>query len=252
MPRGYCSILILHTVTRKGPSCPDKGHPVQLGHFRIIRNFSWLTPSSFKLINTAFTFPTLYINVLLLEHILQNSSDQTFSSCCCRRAVCFLDDDCCLCSLTWTYSYSANRDLIKADRPNMGRKTSLLITANSHSGTLPARLLSHLLYQQFFSLSWSHSFLFLTSPLLPCLKPSEQAVYWVVQVFTFQSRKHICWRVVKPHWSWASLELASHPSKGICNASEWPEVVFQASLQCLSAESLSAIEPKRCRHYHQN
>lgn len=82
MARGYCSILILQTVPRTGPSCPDKGHPVQLGNFRIIRNSSCLTPSSLKLINTAFIFPTLYINMLLLEHFLQNCSDQTFSSCC--------------------------------------------------------------------------------------------------------------------------------------------------------------------------
>lgn len=152
---------------KKGPKLPCQRSLVQLGHFRIIENPSWSTPFSFKLINTAFKFHTLYINTLLPEYFLKNYSDQTFSSCCWHWAVCFLDDNnCSFCSLTWTYSDSANRDLIKADRPNMGRKTSLLITANSRSGTLPARLLSHLVYQQFFSLSLSRSFLFLTSPVL--------------------------------------------------------------------------------------
>lgn len=65
--------------------------------------------------------------------------------------------------------------------------------------------------------------LFVPVPHFPrfisCLKPSERAVYWVVQVFTLQSRKHIPWRVVKSRWSRGPVELVSHLSKGIRRAS---------------------------------
>lgn len=78
----------------------------------------------------------------------------------------------------------------------------LHITENAHSGTLPARLFCHLAYQQFLSSSWSC--LFLTSPgfffFLSCLKPSEQAVHWVVQVVTPQSSK-LCTQLKPNHKS---------------------------------------------------
>lgn len=163
---------------KNGSKLACKGLPAQLGHFRVIKNLPWSAPSLFRSINTAFTFHAS-CTAVLLELLLKNCSDQTFFSCHWRWAVCFLDDnDCSLCSLTWTYSCSAHRDLIKADRPNMGRKTSLLITVNSCGGTLPAQLLSHLVYQQFFNLSWSCLFLLLTSPLLSLVSnpPSRQYI----------------------------------------------------------------------------
>lgn len=94
----------------------------------------------------------------------------------------------------------------------MGRKTSLLITANSCSGILPARLLSHLVYQQFFNLSWSCLFLFLTCPVLSL-------------VWNLLSRRYI------------EFYRSSLPKAGNTDAGGGG----------FSAESSGTIDPKRCR-----